>query len=68
MMTDPAFPIKNEVQRLVEVQIDTLRKPSSLTSSELSEYHSQSERIVTLYEQLDLIARKRFYSALQKAS
>jgi len=67
-MTDPAFPIKNEVQRLVEVQIDTLRKPSSLTSSELSEYHSRSERIVTLYEQLDLIARKRFYSALQKAS
>ena len=35
MMTDPAFPIKNEVQRLVDVQIDTLRKPSSLTSFEL---------------------------------
>jgi hypothetical protein len=31
MMTDPAFPIKNEVQWLVDVQIDTLRKPSSLT-------------------------------------
>lgn len=28
MMTDPPFPIKNEVQRLVDVQIDTLRKPS----------------------------------------
>ena len=27
MMMDPAFPIKNEVQRLVDVQIDTLRKP-----------------------------------------
>jgi uncharacterized protein with von Willebrand factor type A (vWA) domain len=52
-MTAPAFPIKNEVQRLVEVQIDTLRKPSSLTSSELDEYHSRSERITTLYEQLD---------------
>jgi len=68
MMTDPAFPIKNEVQRLVEVQIDTLRKPSSLTSSELDVYFSRAKRIATLYEQLDLIARKRFYSALQKAS
>jgi hypothetical protein len=31
MMTDPAFAIKNTVQQLVDVQIDTLRKPSSLT-------------------------------------
>lgn len=61
-MTDPAFPIKNEVQRLVEVQIDTLRKPSQLTSSELDEYHLRSERITTLYERLDLIARERFHS------
>ena len=51
MMTDPAFPIKNEVQRLVDVQIDTLRKPSSITSSELDEYRSRSERISALYEQ-----------------
>jgi hypothetical protein len=34
-MTDPAFAIKNEVQQLVDVQIDTLRKPALLTSSEL---------------------------------
>jgi hypothetical protein len=40
VMTDPAFAIKNEVQQLVDVQIDTLRKPSSLTSFELNEYHS----------------------------
>lgn len=56
MMTDPAFPIKNEVQQLVDVQIDTLRKQSSLTSFELNEYHSRPERITTLYEKLDLIA------------
>ena len=48
MMTDPAFAIKNEVLQLVDVQIDTLRKPSSLTSFELDEYHSRSERITTL--------------------
>jgi hypothetical protein len=40
MMTDSSFPIKNEVQQLVDVQIDRLRKPSSLTSFELNEYHS----------------------------
>jgi hypothetical protein len=68
MMTDPAFPIKNEVQRLVDVQIDTLRKPSSLTSFELNEYHSRSERITTLYEKLDLIARKRFNARSQTAA
>jgi hypothetical protein len=45
MMTEPAFAIKNHVQQLVDVQIDTLRKPSSLTSSELDEYGSRSERI-----------------------
>jgi hypothetical protein len=47
MMTDPAF--ANQVQQLVDVQIDTLRKPSSLTSSELHEYRSRSERIAALW-------------------
>jgi hypothetical protein len=68
MMSDSAFPIKNRVQQLIDIQIDTLRKPSSLTSSELDEYHSRSERITTLYEKLDLIARKRFYSRPQTAA
>jgi len=68
MMTDPAFPMKNEVQRLVDVQIDTLRKPSSITSSELDEYRSRSERISALYEQLDLIVRKRFNARSQTAA
>ena len=68
MMTDPAFPIKNEVQQLVDGQIDPLRKPSALTSFELNEYHSRSERITTLYEKLDLIARKRFNARAQTAA
>jgi len=68
MMTDPAFAIKNQVQRLVDVQIDTLGKPSPLTSSELDEYRSRSERITTLYEELDLIARKRFNARSQTAA
>ena len=68
MMTDPAFAIKNTVQQLVDVQIDTLRKPSSLTSSELDEYRSRSERIFVLYGQLDLMVRKRFYARSQTAA
>ena len=68
MMTDPAFAIKNTVQQLVDVQIDTLRKPSPLTSSELDEYRSRSERISALYEQLDLIVRKRFHARSQTAA
>jgi len=68
MMTDPAFAIKNQVQQLVDVQIDTLRKPSSLTSSELDEYRSRSERISALYEQLDLIVRKGLNARSQTAA
>ena len=62
MMTDAAFAIMTEVQQLVDVQIDTLRKPASLTASDLDQYRSRSERILALYEQLDLVARKRCYS------
>jgi len=53
---------------LVDVQIDTLRKPSSLTSSEVDEYRSRSERIFVLYGQLDLMVRKRFYARSQTAA
>ena len=68
MMTDPAFAIKNEVLQLVEIQIETLRKPSSLTSSDLDEYHSRSKKIALLYKHLDFIARKRFSSASQRVA
>ena len=67
-MTDPAFAIKNEVQQLVDVQIDTLRKPALLTSTELDEYRSRSERITMLYRKLDLIVRKRFSFQSQTAA
>ena len=47
-MTHPVFAIKNEVQQLVDIQMDTLRKPALLTSSELDEYRSRSERITAV--------------------
>jgi hypothetical protein len=34
-MTDPAFAIKREVHRLVNLQIETLRQRSCLTTSDL---------------------------------
>ena len=66
MMTDPAFAIKNEVQLLIDFQIDTLRKQSSLSSLELDEYHSRSEKITALYRKLDAITRERFHYLQQK--
>ncbi len=45
MMTDPASGIRHEVQQLIQLQIDTLRLESSLTSAQLWEYHSRSQRI-----------------------
>jgi hypothetical protein len=68
MMTDPAFAIKHEVLQLVEIQIETLRKPSSLTSSDLNEYHLRSKKLALLYNELDLIVRKRFTKASQPAA
>ena len=67
-MSDPAFAIKHQVEHLVEIQIDTLRKQSFLTSEDLGEYHSRSEKIAALYRQLDAISRERFHYVHQKAS
>ncbi len=47
-MTDPAFAIKQKVENLLALQIDTLRKLSSLTAAELDEYHSRSAKIAGL--------------------
>jgi hypothetical protein len=39
-----------------------------LTSGDLDEYHSRSEKIAALHRQLDAISRERFYYVHQKAS
>jgi hypothetical protein len=68
MMTDPASGIRHEVQQLIQLQIDTLRLESSLTSAQLWEYHSRSQRITALYRELDQIRRDRIKYELKTAS
>jgi len=70
MMTDPAFPIKRQVGDLVEIEIDVFGKRTSLSSSELDDYHARLEKISALYQELDIIKRNRVYSLRpnQKAS
>jgi hypothetical protein len=68
MVTDPASGIRHEVQQLIQLQIDTLRLESSLTSSQLLEYHSRSQRITALYRELDHIRRDRVKFELRTAS
>jgi hypothetical protein len=68
MMADPASGIRHEVQRLIQLQIDTLRLESSLTSAQLWEYHSRSQRITALYRELDQIRRGRIKYELKTAS
>jgi hypothetical protein len=68
MVTDPAFGIRHEVQQLIQLQIDTLRLESSLTSSQLWEYHSRSQRITALYRELDQIGRDRIGYEFKTAS
>jgi hypothetical protein len=59
LMTDPAAAIKFEVSELVRLQIDTLCKPTSLTTPLLSEYHRRAERLDQLYTELDRVTTDR---------
>jgi hypothetical protein len=45
MITDPASGIKREVLQLIDLQIETLKRESSLDSSHLQDYQARSERI-----------------------
>lgn len=55
MMTDPATAIQREVHDLISSQIETLRRPSFLSDSELTEYRGRAERIENLFSVLDRI-------------
>ena len=68
MMTDPASAIRREVHQLVDLQIETLRQPSSLTSSDLPDYCVRSKKITVLYQELEQIRRTSFKGQLRRAS
>ncbi len=68
MMTDPASAIKREVHQLVDLQIQTLRQPSSLTTSDLLDYRVRSNKLTVLYQELDQIRRASFKGQLRRAS
>ena len=67
MMTDPASAIKRQVHQLVDLQIETLRQPSCLTTSDLLDYRVRSKKIAVLYQELDQIRRASFKVQLRKA-
>jgi len=56
---DRASDIRDDVQQLIRTQIETLSLASSLTASQLFEYHSRAQAIQTLYEELDQINSDR---------
>ena len=66
MMTDPASAIKRQVHQLVDLQIETLRQPSCLTTSDLLDYRVRSKKIAVLYQ--DQIRRTSFKGQLRRAS
>ena len=68
MMADPPFPIKSEAQRLIDVQIETLRQPPLLTHRTSMNIACVPRKFSALQEQLDLIARKRFDSRPRTAA
>jgi len=68
MMTDPASAIKHEVHQLVDQQIQTLRQPPILTTSDLLDYRVRSKKLTVLYQELDQIRRATFKGRLRRAS
>ncbi len=68
MITDPASAIKREVEELIDLQIETLRRDSPLNSSELLDYGARSTRIRSLYAELDRMRRTKFGLKFAKAS
>jgi hypothetical protein len=68
MMTDPATAIKHEVQQLVELQIETLRREGKLTDCDLERFRARSGRISRLYQELDRIGRTRLEWRSERAS
>ena len=69
MMTTPASAIKDEVRLLIDVQIETFRQPTPLTSSQLREFHYRSEKLRMLCQELNRIGtRSVMERRLEKAS
>ena len=67
MTTDPAPPIKRELDQLIALQIQTLKRDSSLTSPELSDHRRRSEKLRTLCRELDRIASRNATLSTEKA-
>ena len=57
-MTTPTAAIKHEVQTLIDFQIETFAQPTPITSSQLHEYHSRSQKLRTLCQELDRIGTR----------
>jgi hypothetical protein len=58
-MTTPASAIKDEVRVLIDVQITTFGKPTPLTSSQLHEFHSRTENLKLLCQELNRMGATR---------
>jgi len=58
-MTETASTRERELDQLVQMQICTLGRKAPLSSSELNEYSSRSERIRVLRRELEQVARER---------
>jgi len=63
MMTTPATGIKDEVRLLIDLQIETFRQRTPLTSSQLREFHHRSETLRMLCQELNRDRHKQRYMA-----
>ena len=51
-MTDPASVLRRQLDDLIQAQIRILNQPGPLTVSELSDYRSRHDQIITLFSEV----------------
>lgn len=65
-MLGPASAIKRELDNLVQLQINVLKREESLSMHEINEYQDRAARIKTLTEELDRDKPVPRYSVIRK--
>ena len=58
MMTTPASILREELRKLVQIQIDTFRRDEHLTPEEIEECRARAEDIRHLSRELDQISNR----------
>jgi hypothetical protein len=59
-MNDHAFAIEDRIHNMTLAQIETFRQPGPLTDSQLREFRKQTQALLALYKELEVMKENAF--------